>query len=286
MADKLIRGILGDGVARMFAIDVSGIAEQTRQLHKLRGDAARLAAEAVVASVVLSGHIKGEERVTLQMQCSRPEAAFIADVDATGGIRARFTPETVTVDQDQGIEGMLLAIKSMPGRELYRGVTPVDSETISDALTRHLDISAQVDTVLNISVLLGDDGAVVQAGGIVIERLPASELSELESSAEFAVTFDPVREMNIQELLQAVANGTIQSVPIEVLEEQAVTWRCSCGQERVEAVLASLPVEEITAMLEEDGKAEMICHFCNIAYQIGPERLEQMVVAKTPEVIN
>jgi molecular chaperone Hsp33 len=286
MADKLIRGILGDGLARMFAIDITGIAEQTRQLHTLRGDAAQLAAEAVVAAVVLSGHIKGEERVSLQLQCSRPKAAFIADVDASGGIRARFTPEVVTLDQEGGIEGMMLAIKSMPGRELYRGVTPIENESISDALTRHLGVSAQVDTILNISAVLDDDGAVIHAGGIVIERLPVPEINELEASAEFVVAFDPVREMGIQELLQAVTHKSLQGVAIEILEEQAVNWRCSCGQERVEAVLLSLPVEEITAILKEDGKAEVICHFCNIAYQIGPERLEQMVVTKTPEDVN
>jgi len=286
MADKLIRGILGDGVARMFAIDVSGIAEQTRQLHSLRGDAAQLAAEAVVASMVLSGHIKGEERVSLQLQCNRPKAAFIADVDASGGVRARFTPDLVTLDHDKGIEGMMLAIKSLPGRELYRGVTPVENESISEALTRHLGVSAQVDTILNISAVIGPDGEITQAGGIVIERLPVPEVRELEASAEFVVAFDPVRDMSIQELLQAVTDGTLQGVPIKVLEEQDVNWRCSCGQERVEAVVASLPVEEITSILEEDGKAEVICHFCNIAYQIGPERLEQMVVAKTPEDIH
>ena len=282
MPDKLIRGILGDGIARMFAIDVTGIAEQARQLHKLQGDATLLAAESIVASVVLAGHIKGDERVSLQLQCSEPQAAFIGDVDATGGIRARFTPSTVKVSEGKGIEGMMLAIKSMPGKELYRGVTPIESENIAAALERHLDVSAQVDTVLNISAAIGTKGEVLHAGGVVLERLPASAVNELEAAAEFAVTFDPVRTMNIASLLDAIENKQLEGVPIEVLEEQDVSWRCSCGQERVEAVLASLPVEEITAMLEEDGKAEVVCHFCNIAYQVGPERLEQMIVDKTP----
>ena len=116
----------------------------------------------------------------------------------------------------------------------------------------------------------------------VIERLPSPEVRALEASAEFVVTFDPVRDMEIGPLLAAVRNGSLQGENIEVLQEQPAAWRCSCGQERVEAVLASLPVEEITAMLKEDGKAEVICHFCNIAYQVGPERLEQMVVSRTP----
>ncbi len=286
MADRLIRGILGDGVARVFAIDVTGIAEQTRQLHKLRKDAVSLASEAVVASVVMAGQIKGEERLSLQMQCSRPQCAFIADVDASGGIRARFTPEAVFLSKETGIDGMILAIKSLPGRELYRGVTAIEQESIIAALNRHIGTSAQVDNILNIQVRIAEDGTVEHAVGILIERLPASEVAELEASAEFVVTFDPVRDMDAAEIVAAVKAEEIQGVPLEVLERTDVNWRCSCGQERVEAVLLSLPVEELTDMLQEDGQAEVLCHFCNVAYTVPGERLEQMIIAKTPDEVN
>jgi molecular chaperone Hsp33 len=286
MADRLIRGILGDGIARVFVIDVTGIAEQTRQLHKLRGDAVSLAAEAAVAAIVMAGQIKGEERLSLQLQCSRPQCAFIADVDSSGGVRARFTPEVVFLSEKTGLDGMILAIKSLPGRELYRGVTAIEQESIVDALNRHIGASAQVDNILNISVSVANDGSVSQAVGILIERLPASAVSDLEASAEFVVTFDPVREMAAAEIVGAIEAGQIQGSPLEILDQTEVNWRCSCGPERVEAVLLSLPVEEITAMLKEDGQAEVICHFCNVSYVIPGERLEQMVVAKTPEDVN
>lgn len=282
MADHLVRGILGDGMARLFAIDATGVAEQCRQLHKLRGDAVPLAAEAIVASIVLAGQIKGEERVSMQLQCSRPQCAFIADVDANGGVRARFTPEVVFTSESTGIDGMMLAIKSIPGKELYRGVTEITTEGITGALTRHMGVSAQVDAILRIAVEVGTDGSVERAGGVLIERLPAPEVRELEASAEFVVAFDPVREMSIGDVWAAIDDGSLQGESIEVLERTPVAWRCSCGQERVEAIVASLPVEEITAMLEEDGQAEVICHFCNVAYQVTGARLEQMVVAKTP----
>jgi molecular chaperone Hsp33 len=73
---------------------------------------------------------------------------------------------------------------------------------------------------------------------------------------------------------------------VNILKEQPVTWRCSCGQERVEAILSSLPVEELTSMLEEDGQAEVICHFCNVAFQVDAARLEQLIVARMPEQVN
>jgi molecular chaperone Hsp33 len=286
MADNLIRGILGDGVARLFAIDVTGVAEQCRQLHKLRGNAVKLASEAVVASAVLAGQIKGEERVSMQLQCSRPQCAFIGDVDSTGGLRARFTPEVVFISEETGIDGMLLAIKSLPGRELYRGITEIQSEGILSALNRHMGASAQVDNILNISVEISEDGSVAHAGGIFIERLPTEASRELEASAEFVVAFDPVRSMPLAETMQAIQKKMLLGFSVNILKEQPVTWRCSCGQERVEAILASLPVEELTSMLEEDGQAEVICHFCNVAFQVDAARLEQLIVARMPGQVN
>jgi len=286
MSDSLVRGILGDGVARLFAVDVTGVAEQCRQLHKLQGDAVKLAAEAVVASAILACQIKGEERISMQIQCSRPECAFIGDVDSTGGLRARFTPDVVFISEQTGIDGMLLAIKSLPGQELYRGITEINAEDILNALNRHMGASAQVDNILNISVDISEEGPVTRAGGIFIERLPAEPSRELEASAEFVVAFDPVRDMPHAETMRAIEDGSLQGFTIRILEEQPMTWRCSCGQERVEAILASLPVEELTSMLEEDGQAEVVCHFCNIAYQVDATRLEQLIVGKTPEQVN
>ena len=286
MSDSLVRGILGDGVARLFAVDVTGVAEQCRQLHKLQGDAIKLAAEAVVASAILACQIKGEERISMQIQCSRPECAFIGDVDSTGGLRARFTPDVVFISEQTGIDGMLLAIKSLPGQELYRGITEINAEDILNALNRHMGASAQVDNILNISVDISEEGPVTRAGGIFIERLPAEPSRELEASAEFVVAFDPVRDMPHAETMRAIEDGSLQGFTIRILEEQPMTWRCSCGQERVEAILASLPVEELTSMLEEDGQAEVVCHFCNIAYQVDATRLEQLIVGKTPEQVN
>ena len=285
MADKIVRGILGGNVARVLAVDVADVAAQTCQLHELRGDAAKIAAEDVVASVFLAGQIKGEERVSLQLQGSNPVCAFIGDVDASGGVRARFTPGVVVVPEQGCVDGMLLVIKSLPGKELYRGVTAVESETIEEALSKHLGGSSQVDTILCIRAQVAED-RVVYAGGILIERLPAEPGRELEASAEFVVAFDPVREMTVPALFDAIEAEELEGVSFQQLEEQPISWRCSCGQERVEAVIASMPLTELTAMLQEDGQAEVICHFCNIAFQVSGAKLEQMILSHASDEMN
>ena len=54
-------------------------------------------------------------------------------------------------------------------------------------------------------------------------------------------------------------------------------WRCSCGQERIEVLLLQLGRDELARMLAEDGRAEVVCHFCNIPYQVGRERLAELI---------
>jgi molecular chaperone Hsp33 len=38
-------------------------------------------------------------------------------------------------------------------------------------------------------------------------------------------------------------------------------------------IISALGRDEVQDMLEKDGGAELICHFCNEAYQLGGEEL-------------
>jgi len=276
MGDSVKRGIVGEA-ARFIAVDITGVAAQTRQLHELQRDAVIVAAEGLVASVFLSAHIKDEERITMQIQGSKPECAFLCDVDALGGVRARLTPEVLVLPPMGRMEGMMMVAKSLPGKMPYRGVTEIKAENLQSALHRHMGASAQVDAILRIGAEVDSDGKILRVGGVLLERMPTPGVREVEAAAEFAVQFDPLHSQPISEILEALQTGTLHGAEVELLQEQALTWRCSCGQERVEAVLGSLPAAELQAMIDEDGGAEVICHFCNIAFQVTVERLGQLI---------
>ena len=49
------------------------------------------------------------------------------------------------------------------------------------------------------------------------------------------------------------------------------------SQERIEAVLFNLGAAELRAILEEDGRAEVSCHFCNIAYGVEGSRIAELI---------
>jgi molecular chaperone Hsp33 len=46
----------------------------------------------------------------------------------------------------------------------------------------------------------------------------------------------------------------------------------------VEEMLISLGKEELESILNEDGVAEVVCHFCNEKFRFEGERLQQLIV--------
>lgn len=273
---SLHRGFVGGRTARFLLVSLPQLAELTSQRHGLGPDAARLAAEAMVASALMSAWIKGSERVTLQLQAQRPAFAFVCDVDAEGGLRARLSPGQLHHPAGRGVDGLMLAIKADAQRELYRGVTALDGRTIEAALRGHLSESTQVDVVLRIGVEQDPDGKITGAGGVVIERLPPDpNLPSIEPAA-FAKTYQHIEQDDVFDTLVAAAFGKIAGQEVEVLEERALRWRCSCSQERIEAVLFNLGPAELRSMWQEDGGAEISCHFCNIHYQVSGDRLAEL----------
>ena len=68
--------------------------------HNLRGNAAKLGGEGLVAAALLSAHIKGEERLSLLVDGApagqkEPHFRLRAEVDGDGAIRARFEPASL-----------------------------------------------------------------------------------------------------------------------------------------------------------------------------------------------
>lgn len=269
---SLHRGFVGGRTARFLAAEAAKLANLAREQHELSPKASKLCAEAMVATLLMSAWVKGRERVTVQIQSETPRFAFVADADADAGIRARFSPRRVQ-GSAENLNGYLHAIRADLKKEVYRGITALDGRSLQDALAAHLQDSEQVDGILRIGVKQADDGRITFAGGIMVERLPEHTDLPWVTSEAFAHTYGSLRDTPVDDLLVALAFGKVAGQEIELLENRQATWRCDCSLERIEAMLYSLGPKELRSMKEEDGQAEVTCHFCNVAYVVDGDRL-------------
>jgi molecular chaperone Hsp33 len=258
-------------------VDARGLAEEIRVRHGLEPDAARVAGEAVVAAVILSAYVKGEQRVELQIQGKRPRMAFTADVDAEGGARGRFTPAHLRQVRGERLDGLMMVTKSDQRAQLYRGVTAFEDKTMEEGLSAHLNGSEQVDVVVRLTCRADEEGSITIAGGVILERLPEDPNHPSMSREAFHERYSSLLEQHVEEVLTAFAFGSVVGEQVDLLGATRLFWRCSCCMERIEGVLRGLGAAELRAMLDEDSQAEVICHFCNIPYLVDAQRLSELI---------
>jgi molecular chaperone Hsp33 len=268
--DTSTRGLVGGDAVRIVVIDATEVSQHTAKIHELGLGAARLGAELSVAALLMGGHIKGEERVTLQLQTSNPEASVFAEVDSLGTIRGRAMPRILPVKTSH--TGMLLAIKSDAKAELYRGVTEVAGQSLQDALAAHMRDSLQVQGNVLIDVVVGANG-IERAVGMLVERLASDPVRPSLTSDEFSAAYS---DLTVDDLNDALA-GTLRGEAIRVLDQLPLMWMCRCSREKVDAMLLSVGTDTIQVMHDEDKGAEVTCHFCGETQAYSQEQLADLI---------
>ena len=58
-------------------------------------------------------------------------------------------------------------------------------------------------------------------------------------------------------------------------------YRCYCSRERMERALVSLGPEELRALIDEQGQAELHCQFCDNVQTFTREQLEELYQGMT-----
>ena len=79
--------------------------------------------------------------------------------------------------------------------------------------------------------------------------------------------------MDAEKLLRRALSG----FELEVLEKHPVEYKCYCSRERVARALISMGPGELRALIEEQGKAELTCQFCDAVYSFSRADLEELL---------
>jgi molecular chaperone Hsp33 len=244
----------------------------------------------IIAQADPSGNVRG--------YVSNPEADAI-EMNPRGkfDVRAVVGGGRLYVTRDAGFDIGLM-------KEPYRGMVPIVSGEIGEDIAYYLAKSEQVNSAVSLGVLMMIDAAdtmplgnghgspesstaefsldslrVSAAGGYIVQMMPsaddglAAHLERNISRAPYAT--DMVREgLSPIEMLKAV----LGDLDLLVLDEKEPRFHCQCSRERALLIISALGPDEVEDMIEKDGGAELICHFCNEAYQLSADELGELLV--------
>lgn len=290
---KLIRMISENGMAVCYALDSTGMVGELERIHKTSAVVTAAAGRLLTAASIMGSMLKGpEDSVTLRVTGGGPAGSVIAVADGNGNAKAYATNPVVELPLNQygkldvsgavGKEGNLFVIKDLGLREPYVGLVPLVSGEIAEDITSYFAVSEQVPTVCALGVLVAPDLTVKAAGGFLLQLLPGAGEEEIGQVEKNTMALPSVTRMLTDGLTpEAIAEKALAGMSPHLLDTRTVEYRCNCSRERMAAALASLDPGELRAMAEEDGQAEVCCHFCRNRYTFGREELFEMIAKKT-----
>ncbi|MCM3750091.1 Hsp33 family molecular chaperone HslO [Paenibacillus pasadenensis] len=285
--DYLVRGTAWGGKIRVFAARTTELVRELQQRHGTYPTASAALGRTATVGAMMGIMLKGEERLTLQVKGDGPIGSIVVDANAKGEVRGYVdNPEAHLPSNAQGkldvagvvgTTGYVHVTKDLGLKEPYRGSVPIISGELGEDFTYYFASSEQTPSAVGVGVLVDVDGSVLHAGGFIIQLLPGlsdEEITRLETALGGLPHVTALLDQGEtpEEILRWVVGDDLT-----VHETLPVGFACPCTEERVEQSLISIGEAELQSLIDEDGQAEVQCHFCNEKYTFNKPRLEKLL---------
>jgi molecular chaperone Hsp33 len=271
------------------AICSRDLVERARTIHGTTPTATAALGRALSGASLMGNALKGRgASLTLQFRGNGPLGTVLAVSDAAGNVRGYVAnPQAdpplredgkLDVGSAVGHEGTLTVIKDLNMKEPYVGTVDLLGGEIAEDIAGYFVESEQIPTACALGVLIDRDRSVRSAGGYLIQLMPGAAedtIARVEGGimAAGAVSSLLEEDPDPEHLLRTV----LSDFEMKILESDPVEYRCYCSRERVERALISLGVEELEAILREQGGCQMTCQFCDAVYDFSAEELSDMI---------
>ncbi len=284
--DRLIRGTAMNGHVRALVVRTTSLVEELRQRHDTWPTATAAMGRTLTAAAMMGAMLKGKEKINIQIKGDGPIGQIVAEANAFGDISGYVTNPHVHLPNNSlgkidvaeavGRSGFVNVIKDQGLKDVYTGSSPIISGEIAEDMTYYFAVSEQTPSAVGLGVLVGTENEVLEAGGFIIQLLPGLSDDEINAIEHAVSELPPITSlmdqgMELEEMLQWLLPDAV------VLEEMDLRFQCQCSKERVENTLISLGQTDIEEIIEEDGKAEVVCHFCNEKYSFDKAELQHIL---------
>lgn len=236
--------------------------------------------EALTAAVLLSATIKHSGSLILQIRGEGPIHLLVVQATPQGTVRglAQWSREAsdTTLSGVFGDAQMAITLEAPNRRERYQSLIPLEGDTLAQALEAYFTRSEQLPTRLWLTA------NTHATAGLLLQRLPHENADDENwqraSLLLNTLTTDELVDLEAETLLYRLFH---EEEP-RLFDPSPIHFHCDCSRERVEKLVQSLGQDEATTILEEQGKIQITCEFCNASYTLDAIDVEQLYRETVP----
>lgn len=289
MKDYIIRGIDKKGNFRLFVASSTNLVEKARRIHNTSPTSTAALGRALTAAAMMGVAMKGEkDSLTFKIKGDGPIGNIVTVANSKGEVKGYVdypyadmpsrSDGKLDVGAVVGKNGKLAVIRDLGLKEPYSGQSKLVSGEIAEDLVHYFYLSEQQPSAINLGVLVDKDISVKAAGGYILQLLPNVEEESIDKIEEILKKAKPISTLIDEGLTpEEIMEELFGQFEMEILDKIYIEYKCSCHREKIEGILLSLGKKDINDIIEEDGQAEIVCHFCNKKYQFTKDDLLKLI---------
>ncbi|MBE7034124.1 MAG: Hsp33 family molecular chaperone HslO [Ruminococcaceae bacterium] len=289
MADYIVNAITSNGAIRVVAADTTQLCNRAQEIHKMSPTAAAALGRTLTAAAIMGSMLKSaDDSLTIQLNGGGPIGKVVAVGDGNANVKGYVGNPLVDLPLNDkgkldvggaiGKDGMLGIIRDLGLKEPYIGQVPLVNGEVAEDLTQYYATSEQLPTAVALGVLVDVDYTIKAAGGFILQVLPGAYDEDIDNVEKTIASISSVTEMlSNGKKPEDIVEQLLSDYEIEYFDNVSTQYKCDCSRERTDRALISLGKDELAKIINEDGKAEITCHFCDNIYKYTKEELEQLL---------
>lgn len=289
MADYIVNAITSNGAIRVVAADTTELCNRAQEIHKMSPTAAAALGRTLTAAAIMGSMLKSsDDSLTVQLSGGGPIGKVVAVSDGKANVKGYVGNPLVDLPLNDkgkldvggavGNDGFLSIIRDLGLKEPYVGQVPLVNGEVAEDLTRYYATSEQLPTAVALGVLVDVDYTIKAAGGFILQVLPGAYDEDIDNVEKTVASISSVTEMlDSGKKPEDIVQQLLKDYEIEYFDNVPTSYQCDCCRDRTDRALISIGKEELTKIIEEDGKAEITCHFCDNVYNYTKEELEALL---------
>jgi len=289
MTDKLIRAVTNDGAFRAIAIDATEMVQVTSKYHSASTLGLVVLGRALVGGLLLANALlKDKERLVMTINGGGPVGKVVVETSAEGRVRGYVENPTVELPLKAdgqvdvagavGTDGFLTVTKDM-GEDMapFSGQVQLATGEIGDDIAYYLAKSEQIPSAVALTVDVTESGVEV-AGGFMVSALPDAtddDIAGLETKLQSLPSMSEILGEN-HEPMDAL-EGLFGDEAVKLLDTMPVVPYPETTKMDYTKMLATLPVAQLTEMLENDHGLEVVDRFTGRRIQFDEAELASII---------
>ncbi len=292
--DRLYNFSLTGGTVRGVILNGTRMINEMRANHELGILETLVLGRTYLGGALMSADLKGNDRLSLQIECSGPIKGLIVQANAFGEVRGFLKNAAITLEEPlESFDlspffgaGFLSVTRYLEdAKQPFTGKVALQYGNIAKDLANYYLTSEQIPSAFNLSIKFDREGVVTGAGGLFLQAMPSAVEETVIGLEDLVANFPSLGEIfsgdsDPEELVHRI----FHEYSPKFLANKRIEFMCHCKKERVRNLLIMLPIEDLKDILENGPfPVESRCHHCNTLYLFSESDIRSIYGKRFPD---